>query len=110
MAENPDELLFTDNETNRRRLNQDLHAEGFFKDAFHEYLIAGRKQAVNPAKTGTKAGAWFRLTVPAGGSKIVRLRLSPMPQDASFADFDRIADLRRLEADKFYAHLQCDIA
>jgi hypothetical protein len=51
-------------------------AKGFFKDAFHEYIIAGNKSAVNPAQTGTKAGALYELNVPAGQSVDVRLRLS----------------------------------
>ena len=109
VAENPDELLFTDNETNNLRLYGDIHAPGFFKDAFHEYLIEGRKQAVNPAQAGTKAAACFRMTVPAGGSKIVRLRLSSKPPSASFADFEQVVDRRRREADEFYADLQRDI-
>ena len=61
-------LLFCDNETNVRRLFGQPEAPGFFKDAFHEYVIAGNKSAVNPAQTGTKAGALYELNVPAGGS------------------------------------------
>jgi hypothetical protein len=113
LADNPDELLFTDNETNHLRLYGDTHAEGYFKDAFHDYVVAGRKQAVNPAQTGTKAGVCFRMTVPAGSSQVVRLRLSQMvPNDSlddSFADFDRVVDLRWQEANEFYAHLQHEI-
>ena len=33
----------------------------YVKDAFHEYLIRGRQDAVNPAETGTKAAALYRL-------------------------------------------------
>ena len=50
-------LLFCENETNARRLYGQADAKGFFKDAFHEYVIAGNKSAVNPAQTGTEAGA-----------------------------------------------------
>jgi Mannosylglycerate hydrolase MGH1-like glycoside hydrolase domain len=70
-------LLFCDNETNARRLFGQSDASGFFKDAFHEYLIAGNGAAVNPAQTGTKAGAFYELNLPAGGSQQVRLRLAP---------------------------------
>jgi len=70
-------LLFCDNETNVRRHFGQLDAAGFFKDAFHEYLIAGHSAAVNPAQTGTKAGAIYELSLPAGGSQQVRLRLAP---------------------------------
>ncbi len=59
-------LLFTENETNPRRLFGQADAKGFFKDAFHEYVIAGDKSAVNPAQTGTKAGALYELNRSGG--------------------------------------------
>lgn len=108
-VENPDELLFTENETNRARIFGELPIPGFFKDAFHEYVTKGRKQAVNPAQTGTKAGACWQMTVPAGGTKIVRLRLSPKATPDAFAHFEQVVALRRNEADAFYADLQRDI-
>ena len=70
------ELLFTENETNAKRLWGGSNSSPYVKDAFHEYVIAGAKEAVNPEKTGTKAAAHYRLEVPAGGSRVVRLRLS----------------------------------
>ena len=38
--------------------------------------ISGQRDAVNPARTGTKAAAHYTLDVPAGGSQTVRLRLA----------------------------------
>src|SRR5690242_873200 len=73
------ELLFTENETNAARLWQQPNSTPYVKDAFHECVIAGKHEAVNPAKTGTKAAAHYALNVPAGGSKEVRLRLSATP-------------------------------
>jgi hypothetical protein len=107
--ENADELLFTDNETNRAHAFGEAAVPGYFKDAFHEYLIEGRKRAVNPAKQGTKAAACWKMSVPGGGSRIVRLRLSQQPLPDSFADFEQVVDLRRREADEFYGDLQRDI-
>src|SRR6185312_10185348 len=69
------ELLFTENESNAGRLWGEPNPAPFVKDAFHDYVIAGNKGAVNPAKSGTKAAAHYVLDVPAGQSKIVRLRL-----------------------------------
>jgi hypothetical protein len=102
-------LLFCDNETNVRRLFNQPEAPDFFKDAFHEYIIAGNKSAVNPAQTGTKAGAVYELNVSAGQSATVRLRLAK--SDAAsigkpWNDFDTIFTERRNEADEFYAELQ----
>ncbi len=56
--------------TNRmsRRLWGQPNASPYVKDAFHEFVIGGRKEAVNPARTGTKAAAHYRIDVPAGGA------------------------------------------
>ncbi|HTL58284.1 MAG TPA: hypothetical protein VL361_21535, partial [Candidatus Limnocylindrales bacterium] len=78
LAIGPD-VHFCDNETNVRRLYGQDAAQGFFKDAFHEFVIEGNKGAVNPNRTGTKAGALYHLTVRSGGSATVRLRLVKEP-------------------------------
>ena len=70
------ELLFTENESNAQRLWGQPNASPYVKDAFHEYIISGQGEAVNPAKVGTKAAAHYVLEVPGGGSKTVRLRLA----------------------------------
>ncbi len=70
------------------------NATPYCKDAFHDYVVGGRADAVNPARRGTKAAAVYRLTVPAGGELRVRLRLDEVPGDGQpaapspFADFD----------------------
>src|ERR1700674_1328315 len=76
LAEGMPPLLFTENETNFQRLFGVENHSPYVKDGFHEYLIHGRQDAVNPAETGTKAAALYRLELPAGGSAVVRLRLS----------------------------------
>jgi len=72
------------------------------KDAFHEYVVTGNANAVNPEKTGTKAAARCVLNVPAGGSKVVRLRLSNKSAADAFAKFDEIFSARLVEANEFY--------
>ncbi len=84
------ELLFTENESNAGRLWGQPNASPYVKDAFHEYIISGRGEAVNPAKVGTKAAAHYVLDVPAGGSQTVRLRLAAARVDRR---------LRRLRGD-----------
>ncbi|HVO64646.1 MAG TPA: hypothetical protein VMT53_27235 [Terriglobales bacterium] len=95
-------LLFTENETNSHRLWGQPNTSPFVKDAFHEYVIVGRREAVNPAKTGTKAAAHYVLDVPAGGSKVVRLRLHAQQSADAFTSFDEIFAQRLAEADEFY--------
>jgi hypothetical protein len=96
------ELLFTDNETNANRLWGQPNPAPYVKDAFHEYVIAGRKDAVNPAKSGTKAAAHYVLDVPAGQSKVVRLRLSAEATVDAFTTFDQVFAARLADANEFY--------
>jgi hypothetical protein len=106
------EWLFCDNETNVRRLYEQNDASGFFKDAFHEYVVSGNKTAVNPQQAGTKAAAHYTLTVPAQGSREIRLRLaSPSEKSAPspFSDFDAVFSQRLREADEFYGEMQKDL-
>jgi hypothetical protein len=103
------ELLFCDNATNPQRL-YDQPTAGYFKDAFHEYLVQRNRQAVNPQRLGTKAAGCFSFSVPAKGKVEVRLRLSKDQNSKPFADFDALFDARRSEANDFYAELQSAIA
>src|SRR5437899_4509061 len=96
------ELLFTENESNASRLWGQSNPSPFVKDAFHNYVIAGDHDAVNPSKLGTKAAALYRLEVQAGGSKAVRLRLSAKPPADAFATFDQIFAACLADADEFY--------
>jgi hypothetical protein len=100
------ELLFTGNETNAAQLFGVKNATPYVKDAFHESIIHGRTEAVNPAGIGTKAAAHYRLEIPAGGEVTVRLRLfaeDETPQHPISPDFDQIFKERMHEADEFYA-------
>jgi hypothetical protein len=99
------DLLFCDNETNISRL-YGAQSEGYYKDAFHEYLVHGNRAAVNPLMRGSKACAHFTTRVDAGGSASFRLRLSKEENPAPFARFDQIATARKSECDDFYAGIQ----
>jgi hypothetical protein len=70
------QLLFTENETNNDRLFHTANRTPFVKDGIGEFIIHGKPDAVNPTKTGTKAAANYRLTVPGHGEAIVLLRLT----------------------------------
>jgi hypothetical protein len=105
-AEGQPALLFTENETNARRLFDAGNVWPFVKDGINDYVIAGAHDAVNPARRGTKAAAHYQATVAAGDSLVIRLRLSDErhADDGSEigADFDAVFDARRREADEFY--------
>jgi len=105
-ADGKAELLFTENETNHERLHKTANRTPYVKDAFDRYLVHGEKTAVNPERKGTKAAAHYALTVAAGKTETLRLRLgetSPAKGSAVFSDFDALLQARRREADEFYA-------
>ena len=100
--------LLTENATNVRKLYS-VTAEGPFKDAFHDYLIDGRQDAVAATRQGTKAAAHCRFDIAAHGSTSMYMRVSRAPQAAPFADFERILEQRIADADQFYGDLQRDL-
>ena len=76
ISEGEPPLLFTGNETNFKRLFAVTDPLPYVKDAFNEYLIHGKQEAVNPAGTGTKAAALYRLEIQPAASATLRLRLT----------------------------------
>jgi hypothetical protein len=102
------EVLFTDNETNVERLFAVPPRSRYVKDAFHEYLVNGKRDAVNPACTGTKAAGLYHFVIPPGQDVTLRLRLTQqgegeIPGDGRATDFDATFAQRIREADAFYA-------
>ena len=99
------ELLFTGNETNTQRLFNTPSATPYVKDGINDYIVNGAKQAVNPDNVGTKAAANYQLTIGAGETATIRLRLTNQQfkkSEAAFAEFDQIFAERLREADEFY--------
>jgi len=99
------DLLFTENESNPQRL-WNIGCPGYYKDGFHERIVGGHADGVNPSRTGTKAGVWFKSTIEGGGKQEYRLRLSRRVMVAPFEEFDECMTERRTEADHYYADLQ----
>jgi hypothetical protein len=124
-AEGAAALLFTENETNNERLFRVPNRTPYVKDGIDSYIVHGRRDAVNPKQQGTKASAHYPLTVGAGESRTLRLRLcgaaptlppQPSPRGGGGkgggdrdrggpfgSDFDAVMRARRQEADEFYA-------
>ncbi len=99
------ELLFTENETNNERLYAKPNPSPYVKDAFHAFVVHGKKDAVNPAQFGTKAAARYQFKVDAGDSVVVRLRLTDEASQSlvdPFVGFDKTFEARVCEADEFY--------
>ncbi len=104
-CEGDPDLLFTENDTNLRRLYGVENPSPFVKDAFHEYVIHGQAGAVNPTQEGTKAAARYRMVLGPGESRVVRLRLADggLLQSPFGKRFDALVAQRQQEADEFYA-------
>jgi hypothetical protein len=96
-------LLFTENDTNNERIFGRPNSTPYVKDGINNYVVAGRQETVNPAQTGTKAAAHYQLTVFAGQTAVIRLRLGDtVSRDPFGKEFDQIMEARRHEADEFY--------
>jgi hypothetical protein len=110
------EQLFCENETNVAKLFGGTPVTPYPKDGINDHVISGAA-TVNPARCGTKFAFWYKLTVDAGATARLRVRLRPSGpepvrdhESTSAAsplggEFDAITAQRRDEADEFYAEL-----
>ncbi len=103
-AEADGKPLFTDNESNNLKLYGEKGNDGrkYVKDAFHRYIVNGEALAINPAQQGTKAALMFERKIAAGGSTVVRLRLTNKAMKDPLGDLDDVVSKRVKEADDFY--------
>jgi hypothetical protein len=108
-CEGASSLLFTENETNNERLFGAPNQSRYVKDGINDYIVNRRLDAVNPAKSGTKASAHYQITVGPGATEVIRLRLCDAPADAGVRlfglNFDEVFDSRLRDADEFYRSL-----
>ena len=93
-------MLFTENETNTERLWGYPSGDRHYKDAFHEYIINSRRDAVSADDTGTKACGWYQFDLAPSGSKVLKFRLSA--GQSPHPNFDAVFLDRIKEADEFY--------
>jgi hypothetical protein len=105
-GEEPPRLLFADNETNSARLYNIQNMKPYVKDAFHEYIVNSKPNAINPLQKGTKAGVWCRHEVQAGKSVTIKLILTDRRYDKPFGHFDQTFEKRIAEANEFYEAVQ----
>src|SRR5215831_21038839 len=101
-AEGARELLFTENDSNATLLWGAPNESPYVKDAFHDVVVSGQRDRVNPAMVGTKAAARWTLRLPPGASAVMRMRWVKGGSTAPFGDFDEVFRRRLQEADDFY--------
>ncbi len=103
------QALFCDNETNTTRLFGVPGRSAYPKDGINDHVVHGLP-TVNPDGHGTKAAIHHTVTVPAGQSRELRLRLvrGDVPRPDLTDTFGVVARTRKAEADAFFAALTPD--
>jgi hypothetical protein len=109
------EMMFCENETNEARVFGTAPSTPWPKDGINDHVVDGAA-TVNPALEGTKAAAWYRLSVGRGETAEIRIRLRPRPPAAAPGEeaepgllgqpFVDLMTAREAEADEFYADLR----
>ncbi|MFV0341083.1 MAG: MGH1-like glycoside hydrolase domain-containing protein [Parachlamydiaceae bacterium] len=99
-----DALLFTENETNARKLFQTENESAYVKDGISDAIVSGSQATVNPENKGTKAAAHYHLKIPTGKEAVIRLRLcnEGSIEQPFGKTFDQMFEQRKEEADAFY--------
>ena len=109
-TEDQPRLLFCENETNLERLYGQPPTTAYPKDGINDHVVHGAATVAHGA--GTKAAAWYQVTLEPGASAEIRLRLRPtgdhVASDPLGAAFGELMHTRQLEADAFYAGLARD--
>jgi hypothetical protein len=106
------EILFTENETNYKKLYNGENQSLFTKDGINDSVVENKIDAVNPAQKGTKAAPHYIFEIEPRESKTIYLRLcgeSSAANSILFENSDDFAEkcerlfiLRKKEADEFY--------
>jgi len=108
-CDSPDDLFFTENESNSERLWGIPNSTPFVKDSINDRIVGGKIDHVNSAGFGTKAAAHYKFNIPANENISIRLRLrrteAVKKSDDPFADFDAVFRRRHAEADEYYGEL-----
>jgi hypothetical protein len=107
-ADEKPEVLFCENETNSQRL-YNSPVSGTCKDGINDYIVTGDSDTINKIPKGTKAAFNYDLTIEAGQSKSLRLRLRNSFTTDPFSDFDEIFSTRIADADAFFATMQQEV-
>lgn len=102
------ELIFTNNESNLKKLYDQPNQSDYVKDAFHYYIVNEENEVINPDHEGTKSAAWYIFDdeggVPPGDYVTIRYKFTQKDDSKVFNEeqFDFFFDKREAEADNFY--------
>ena len=113
-----EKLLFTENESNAKRLWEVTSGSHHVKDSINDAVVCNDPSFANPNKLGTKAAVHYRFNLLPNESRSVRLRLCrsetgplltteaiAISQQLNSDATDGVFATRRAEADQFFAAL-----
>jgi hypothetical protein len=104
-SSSPAPILFTENNTNNKKLFNGKNATPYVKDGINDFVVHGNQDAVNPELQGTKAAIHHQAIVHAGESHVLYLRLTdiePSQLDSPFKNVETLFQSCIAEADRFY--------
>ena len=100
--------LFTENETNNEHLWNTPNESPYVKDAFHNFVIHDKLDAVNPNNEGTKFAPHFVLELAGGEERTIELRLTQKAQAPKIPfgkEFDEIFENRKADLEEYHNDL-----
>lgn len=100
--EESSKLLFTENETNRKRIFGEENDHPFKKDLFHDAVIKNDYSLAEKRREGTKFSPLYELRLKAGETQVIKLRLTKKPDSAPFdKGFEAVFSKRKEESQEF---------
>jgi hypothetical protein len=102
------DLLFTENETNNKKLFGAPNVSEYVKDGIEDFVVNRKTEAVNPNQTGTKAAAHYVFNLAPASSETIYLRFTnqELSGGETFVDdCEAIFRQRIIEADEFYEEI-----
>ena len=103
----PDQVLFTENETNKEKIFKSANESSFVKDAFHTAVINNDFALFKKKNTGTKFSPLYKVNVEPDGTARFRLRISrkkDLPNPLG-QEYDIAFKNSKKEADDFYKNI-----
>ncbi len=105
--ETPDEILFTENESNNEKLYGTKNKTAFVKDSINDAVINGEFGHFKKKQNGTKCSPLYRREIAGEDHVEIRLRLSKkaFKTNPLTKTFNAVFSDRLKEADKFYDNI-----
>jgi Mannosylglycerate hydrolase MGH1-like glycoside hydrolase domain len=102
-----EELLFTENETNREVLFHEANESPFVKDAFHTAVLKNDFEIFRFKKQGTKFSPVYKANIESGSTAVFRLRITRKENiaDPLGMEYDNAFTESKKQADDFYRNI-----